>query len=639
MRIRCYAASPVSATPALLSVNGLALSYGAQRLLDGVTFAIAPGEKAGLVGRNGCGKTSLLKILAGVQEADAGDLSLRRQIRVGYLPQEFELDPNLTVRQNIEAGAADLLGWIARYEAGDGSELELADLLTRIEAADGWHLDARIRAEADALRCPPLETVVGPLSGGEKRRVALCRALAAQPDLLLLDEPTNHLDADTIRWLEEFLRDFQGAVIFVTHDRYFLDVIATRIIELDAGRAFAHPGNYTAFLEAKAVRRQIAEQGERRRQRFLREELEWVRAGVRAQRSKSRHRLESFYAVEGLEAPPEEREMDLLLPPAPEIGNEAVELRKVGARVQETEGGERWLFRHLSLVLKPGTCTGIVGPNGAGKTTLLRLCMGEREPEEGAVSIAKKAQFNYIDQARMQLNGSGRVIDEVSDADEVTFFGDQRLSARGYLRRFLFSDDRANERVDRLSGGERARLLLAKVLRRGGNVIILDEPTNDLDLPSLRMLEEALVDFDGCVLVVSHDRYFLDRVCDQIVAFEDGQIFVQPGNYSYYLEKRREREQALRQRAAAPPTPVAPVAAKDEKPKKLSFKEKQELDGMEAQILAAEERVGELDAMLNDPAFYVTRSQEAAGLVDELERTRADVARLYARWEELGQRA
>ncbi|MBS0659482.1 MAG: ABC-F family ATP-binding cassette domain-containing protein [Verrucomicrobia bacterium] len=629
----------MSATPALLSVNGLALSYGAQRLLDGVTFAIAPGEKAGLVGRNGCGKTSLLKILAGVQEPDAGDLSLRRQLRIGYLPQEFELDPALTVRQNIESGAADLLGWIARYESGDGTELELSDLLTRIEAADGWHLDARIRAEADALRCPPLDALVGPLSGGEKRRVALCRALAAQPDLLLLDEPTNHLDADTIRWLEEFLRDFQGAVIFVTHDRYFLDVIATRIIELDAGRAFAHPGNYTAFLEAKAVRRQIAEQSERRRQRFLREELEWVRAGVRAQRSKSRHRLDSFYAVEGLEAPPEEREMDLLLPPAPEIGNEAVELKHVGARVAEPDGTERWLFRRLSLVLKPGTCTGIVGPNGAGKTTLLRLCMGEREPDEGSVSIAKKAQFNYIDQARLQLNGSGRVIDEVSDADEVTFFGDQKISARGYLRRFLFQDERANERVDRLSGGERARLMLAKVLRRGGNVIILDEPTNDLDLPSLRMLEEALVDFDGCVLVVSHDRYFLDRVCDQVVAFEDGGLFVQPGNYSYYLEKRREREQALRQRAALPPSASTAPAATREKPKKLTFKERQELDGMEAQIMAAEERVSELDATLNDPAFYVTRSQEAAGLIDELESARAEVARLYARWEELGQRA
>lgn len=618
---------------ALLSANELSLSYGSQNLLEAVTIAVSPGEKVGLVGRNGCGKTSLLKILSGDQLPDGGEVSRRRGLRIGYLPQEFELDGAKTVRENIESGVADLMDWLSRYENGEGSEAEHAELLHLIEQADGWNLEARIKADATALGVPPLDTLVGPLSGGEKRRVALCRALVAQPDLLLLDEPTNHLDAESISWLETFLRSFVGAVIFVTHDRYFLDVIATRIVEIAEGRGYSHPGNYTAYLESKALRQQIAGQAERRRQRFLRAELEYVRAGVRAQRSKSRNRLDTFYQIAGLEAPPEEREMDLILPPPPGMGNIGVELDKAGAKVGE--GSEaRWLFRNLSLSLKAGECTGIVGRNGVGKTTLLRLCLGERAPDEGTVTIGKKVLFNYIDQSRQDLDGSKTVIEQVADlGGETVSFGDQKLAVRAFLRRFLFTDDRVRERVDRLSGGERARLLLARVLKRGGNLIVLDEPTNDLDLPSLRMLEEALVDFQGSVLVVSHDRYFLDRVCDQIVAFEDGGVYVQPGNYSYYLEKRKEREN----RASAAFS--APSAAAANTPKgrvrKLSFKEQRELEGMEESILTAETRASELDALLNDPSFYITRSQEASGLQADLDALREEIARLYARWEEL----
>jgi ATP-binding cassette subfamily F protein uup len=621
--------------PQLLGANDIALTYGYQRLLDGVTLTVSPGEKVGLVGRNGCGKTSLLRILAGHQAPDAGEVTQRKGLRIGYLPQEFELDDSLTVRENIEAGAADLKEWIRRYETGEGTERELAELLHQIEAVDGWNLQARVNATASALAVPPMDSAVAPLSGGEKRRVALCRALAPQPDLLLLDEPTNHLDATSIQWVEEFLREFPGAAIFVTHDRYFLDVIATRIIELADGRGYSHPGNYTAYLESKAVRQQIAEQSERRRQRFLREELEWVRAGVRAQRSKPRHRLEAFYQVKGLEAPPEEREMDLLIPPPSPLGNTVIDLEDAGAKV--TDGsGERWLFRGLNLSLKPAQCTGIVGRNGVGKTTLLRICLGERTPDEGKFSVGKKVLFNYIDQTRMQLRGTGTVLDEVSDESESVLFGEQRLSARAYLRRFLFADDRVNEPVSRLSGGERARLMLAKVLRKGGNVIILDEPTNDLDLPSLRMLEEALADFDGSVLVVSHDRYFLDRICDQVVAFEDGGgIFVQPGNYSYYLEKKRERDALTATQWAEERRGEKPVPVKTTRPRKLSFKEKRELEGMEAAILEAEARVQEIEITLNDPEFHATRAREAHLLVRQLEDTKAEVARLYDRWHEL----
>jgi ATP-binding cassette subfamily F protein uup len=434
------------------------------------------------------------------------------------------------------------------------------------------------------------------------------------------------------------------AQLFLSHDRYFLDVIATRVIELADGRCYSHPGNYTAYLESKAIRQQIAEQSERRRQRFLREELQWVRAGVRAQRSKPRHRLGMFYNVKGLEAPPEEREMDLLIPPPPDLGNMAIDLENAGAKVGEGES-ERWLFRGLTLSLKPAQCTGILGRNGAGKTTLLRICLGERNTDEGTAKIGKKVVFNYIDQSRMQLDGTGTVLQEISAGSETVLFGDQQLSARSYLRRFLFADDRVNEPVARLSGGERARLMLAKVLRRGGNVLVLDEPTNDLDLPSLRMLEEALADFDGTVLVVSHDRYFLDRICDQVLAFEENGLFVQPGNYSYYLEKKKERDARIQSawRAAVKPsvTNSEPLTVNNQpatKSRKLSFKEQRELEGMEAAIMAAETRVQELETTLNDPQFHATRSREAPTLLADLETTKTEVTRLYGRWEELSSR-
>lgn len=622
---------------ALLSANELRLTYGYQNLLDGVTFAVGEGEKVGMVGRNGCGKTSLLKILSGVQAADSGDIALRRSLRVGYLPQEFELDPALSVQENIAAGAADIVEAMRRYESGDGSESELADLLHLIDHADGWNLDSRIKATATALGAPPLDAPTAPLSGGEKRRVALCRALACQPDLLLLDEPTNHLDAESIRWLEDYLRSFSGAVIFVTHDRYFLDVIATRIIEIDQGRAFFHPGNYTAFLEGKAVRQQIAEQTERRRQRFLREELEWVRSGVKARGTKSRHRMDKFYEIEGMEAPPEEREMDLLIPPPPQLGDIVVQLENAGVNVG-TAAHPRWLFRHLNLKLEPGQCTGIVGRNGVGKTTLLKLCLGQIAASEGSAVTGKRVKVNYIDQTRMQLDGTGSLLDEISDGNEKLMFGDQPLGARAYLRRFLFNDQRINERVDLLSGGERARLMLAKVLKNGGNLIVLDEPTNDLDLPSLRMLEEALADFDGSVICVSHDRYFLDRICDQIIAFEENGVFVQPGNYSYYLEKRQAREAAERIQAQAAAREAAArrkVAETPKRPRKLTLKERTELEGIETAILAAETGAEDIEAKLHDPDFQAANYSEIPALVEKLDAAKAEVARLYQRWEEL----
>lgn len=618
----------------LLSANELKLAYGHQTLLDGVTLAVAAGEKVGLVGRNGCGKTSLLKILAGENAADSGDISARKELRIGYLPQEFELDPEVSVYDNIAAGAADVVTAISRYENGDGSEAELGTLLSLIEQADGWNLDARIQSLANALGTAPLESETGPLSGGEKRRVALCRALASQPDLLLLDEPTNHLDADSIRWLEDFLKTYGGAVIFVTHDRYFLNVIATRIIEISDGKAYSHPGNYKAFLESKAIRQEIAEKTEKKRQKFLKEELEWVRAGVKARTTKSRSRLDAFYEVKNQDGPAREGQMELLIPPPPRLGNTIVEFEQVGMNVG-SESQPRWLFRRLDLSLEEGQCTGIVGKNGVGKTTLLKIALDQLKASEGTSVLGKQVRINYIDQTRMQLDGTGSLLDEISDGNEKICFGDETIGARAYLRRFMFSDERINERVDLLSGGERARLMLAKVLKTGGNLIVLDEPTNDLDLQSLRMLEEALASFPGTILVVSHDRYFLDRICDQIIAFEDDGVKVTPGNFSYYLEKRQARENAARAQATAAAREVAArkkAAVKKAKPRKLTLAEKKELGGMEERILEAEGEVEALEAKLVE---VQSDYEELPKVAAELEEAKGVVGRLYARWEEL----
>lgn len=612
----------------LFSANELRLAYGHQTLLDGVTVAISAGEKVGLVGRNGCGKTSLLKILANENQADSGETSARRGLRIGYLPQEFELDPALSVYDNIAAGAADVASAVTRYENGDGSESELADLLTLIEHTDGWNLDARIKALSNALFTPPLESETGPLSGGEKRRVALCSALASQPDLLLLDEPTNHLDSESIRWLEDFLKTYTGAVIFVTHDRYFLNVIATRIIEISDGKAYSHPGNYTAFLESKAARQEIAENTEKKRQKFLKDELKWVKAGVKARTTKSRSRLDAFYEVKDQDAPVREGEIDLLIPPPPRLGNTIVDLEDVSITL-----GDRTLFRSMNLSLEEGQCTGIVGKNGVGKSTLLKICLQQLEPTSGKAILGKQVKINYIDQSRMQLDGTGSLLDEISDGNEKIEFGDEILGARAYLRRFLFSDERINERVDLLSGGERARLMLAKVLKTGGNLIVLDEPTNDLDLQSLRMLEEALAAFPGTILVVSHDRYFLDRICDQIVAFEDDGVKVSPGNFSYYLEKRQARENAARAQATAANRAAKKRASeKKDKPRKLTMAEAKELETLEEKVMEADEAVTALQEKLSSPEVQ-TDFERIPVVMAELEAAKKVADGLINRWE------
>jgi ATP-binding cassette subfamily F protein uup len=623
-------------TEAILSASDLALSFGRHAILDGATLAIYPGEKVGLVGRNGCGKSSFLRIAAGAEQPDAGIVSRRQGLVVGYLPQEFSLDEKAAVEANIRQGSADLIEAIERYEHDPSlSAAESARLLAFIEHGDGWNLESRIELLRRELAAPPGDRVVAALSGGEKRRVGLCRALLPQPDLLILDEPTNHLDASAIAWLEGWLAGTTGACLFVTHDRYFLDRIATRIVELADGRFFSHEGNYSDYLIAKAARQERDEAAEHKRQRFLSREIEWVRAGVKARGTKQRSRLDQYYAVKAQKAPEKELDMDLVIPTPPPLANVVVELSEVGHFY-----GRDPLFLGLDLEFKAGECVGVVGPNGVGKTTLLKIILGELEPTAGTVRIGKRTEFNYVDQTRLSLDEDKSVLEEVSQGQDSVRFGDETISVRSYLQRFLFGNERINDRIGNLSGGEKNRVLLAKILRRGGNFLVLDEPTNDLDLQTLRVLEEALVNFGGTALVVSHDRWFLDRVCDRVIVFEgNGRVSVNEGNYSYYLEKRRASEAAAAAAAKAKPAKTARPAdnapEKPDKPRKLKWKEERELEAMEETILAAESAVAELEEKLNDPSFYIANAAEAPAMIEDLERQKAAVAALYSRWEEL----
>ena len=620
-------------TDAILSASELSLSFGRHAILDGATLALYAGEKVGLVGRNGSGKSSFLRIVAGDERPDTGTVSRKQGLVVGYLPQEFQLDDSATVDANIRSGAADLIAAIERYEtAHDLSEAESARLLSFIDHGDGWQLESRIELLRRELAAPPGDRLVAHLSGGEKRRVGLCRALLSQPDLLILDEPTNHLDAGAIAWLEGWLADSNGACLFVTHDRYFLDRIATRIVELADGRFFSHEGNYSDYLIAKADRQERDQNAEHKRQRFLSREIEWVRAGVKARGTKQRSRIDNFYAVKAQRAPEKELDMELVIPPPPPLANVVVELAETGHFYDRDP-----LFLGLDLEFKAGECVGVVGPNGVGKTTLLKLILGELEPTTGSVRIGKRTEFNYVDQTRLALDENKSVLEEVSQGQDSVRFGAETISVRSYLQRFLFGNERINDRIGNLSGGEKNRVLLAKILRRGGNFLVLDEPTNDLDLQTLRVLEEALINFGGTALVVSHDRWFLDRVCDRVVVFEgNGRVTVNEGNYSYYLEKRRAAEAVAAAAAKAKPVKAAaPAAPAPDKPKKLKWKEERELEVMEETIHAAEAAVSELEAKLNDPSFYIENAAEAPTLIADLERMKAEVAALYTRWEEL----
>ena len=617
----------------LWAAEDLHLTIGRQTIYDGAEFHINAGERVALVGRNGSGKSTLLRLITGRELPGSGNITRARNLRVAELPQDFELDNERTIRENVADGLSYLIGLQKSYETLPVNSPEHAHVEHELMLHDGWNLETKLGTVLEKLNlAADAERVCSHLSGGEMRRVALARAIISEPDLLLLDEPTNHLDVTTVEWIENFLADYKGSCLFVTHDRYFLDRIASRIVELSLGKFYEYPGSYAEFIAMKAERETNEDILEQKRRSFLRSEIEWVRRSPKARLRRNLGRMRKFEEIAAISAPVRDGEMELLIPTPSRLGNKTVDL--IG--VSHAFGG-RTIIRDFSFEFEPGTHIGMVGPNGIGKSTLLRIITGQLPPDRGEVKIAPTVEFNYIDQSRLALDPEKTVAEEVSEGVDTVWLGSGKISFWGDLKRVLFVDERINTQIRHLSGGEKARLMLAKILKQGGNFLILDEPTNDLDLSSLRLLEEALGSYGGCVLVVSHDRYFLNRVCSGILGFEaGGEIVYTPGDYDYYLEKRRERE-AGRAAAAAPEKPAcAPETAKPKAPpKKLSYKEARELEGMESAILAVEEKISEIEALFGDPDFFAKYGPRSAELQAELEVARAESARLYARWEEL----
>jgi ATP-binding cassette subfamily F protein uup len=625
---------------AILSASQITVAFGGKPLLEQGTIAILEGERVGLVGRNGCGKSTFLKIAAGVIQPDSGQMTQRRGMLTGYLPQEFELEEDATVHDAVMNGAAAVQALLEEYEITPPESDRSATLLERIEQLDGWTLESRARSLLTHLHAPDPTRIVRNLSGGEKRRVALCRALIARPDLLVLDEPTNHLDTESIQWLEDFLSRYQGTCLFVTHDRYFLDQVSTRIVEIANGTFFSFPGNYTDFLISQAEREAIAEMQENKRQKFLQSELEWVRKAPRARRTKSVDRVERYFEIAGQKPPERQGDVDLILPPALPLGNRVISLKNVSYDL----GGRR-LISGLTLELPAPSRIGIVGRNGIGKSTLLRLLTGELEPTTGTIERGLRTEINLIDQHRIQIDPNKTVWQEVGEGRETVRLGSEEISLRAYLRRFLFTEERITQNIAQLSGGERSRVLLAKILKRGGNVLLLDEPTNDLDLATLRMLEEALVHFQGTLVVVSHDRYFLNRICTHTLAFEgDGQVVFDAGNYEDYLSHKAKKAAAVRAAealAAKAPKAQAKATAEVQKaarPVKLTWKEERELEGIEACILQAEGEIARIEGLFASPDFYMKHGGNALELQATLDAKKLEVPKLYKRWEELEQR-
>jgi sulfate-transporting ATPase len=521
-----------------------------REILKNINLSFYPGAKIGVVGPNGSGKSSLLKIMAGLDTDFLGEAWAAKGTRIGYLPQEPELDTTLDVRGNVELAVADTRALLTRFEAVN---LKFADIRTdeemntlieeqaklqdRIDASGAWELDRKIEIAMDALRLPPGDADVTTLSGGELRRVALCRILLEQPDMLLLDEPTNHLDAESVSWLEHHLAEFPGTIVAITHDRYFLDNVAQWILELDRGQGIPWEGNYTSWLEQKQERLRLEEKTESARQKTLGRELDWIRMSPRARQSKGKARLNAYEELLGQDEREQMRTAEILIPKGPRLGDVVIKAEGIAKGF-----GEQLLIDDLSFDVPPGAIVGIIGANGAGKTTLFRMIVGKEEPDEGTLETGQTVELAYVDQSRDMLDADKTVFEEVSGGADILYFGRAEVNARAYLSWFNFRGADQQKKVGVLSGGERNRLHLAKLLKTGGNVMLLDEPTNDLDVDTLRALENAILDYAGCVVVISHDRWFLDRICTHVLAFEgDSKVIWFEGNYQEYESDRRKR--------------------------------------------------------------------------------------------------
>ena len=525
--------------------------YGIRPTLRDINLTVSPGELLCVMGPNGMGKSSLLRIMAGADTEYDGEARPQPGIKIGFLPQEPQLDEDKDVRGNVEKGISEITGLLERFNAISDRFAEPLDdevmtellaeqgkLQDAIDAAGGWEIERKLEVAADALRLPPWDAEVASLSGGERRRVALCRLLLAEPDMLLLDEPTNHLDAESVAWLERFLAEYPGTVMAVTHDRYFLDNVAGWILELDRGYGIPWEGNYSSWLEQKDQRLKLEEKQEAAHHKTIKAELEWVRSNPKARQAKAKARLQRFEELNSKTFQTRNETNEIYIPPGPRLGDLVIELTNVSKSF-----GERVLFQGLSFSLPPGGIVGVIGPNGAGKTTLFRLLVGQESVDEGTIRIGDSVELAYVDQSRDSLDDGKTVWEEISDGQDILTVGNYETPSRAYVGRFNFRGPEQQKKVGLLSGGERNRVHLAKVLRAGGNVLFLDEPTNDLDVETLRALEGALLTFPGCAVVISHDRWFLDRIATHILAFEgDSEVVFFQGNYADYAEDLKRRK-------------------------------------------------------------------------------------------------
>jgi len=639
----------------VLNISGLCKGYAGRSLFEDVSVSIEEGEKVGFIGVNGSGKSTLFRIAAGLEGQDAGVVAVRGSARVRYLAQEPEFTPGHTIREAAAEGRPDVLAALAEYDdvarrlaarSADRDRLlhRQADLAATIERLGGWDWMHRVEAMLTRLEVRGWDRPVAGLSGGEAKRVALARTLLAGPDLLLLDEPTNHLDADTVLWLEEYLIEFRGALMLVTHDRYFLDRVVDRIVEVSRGELTPYPGGYTEYLEAQAERAARQAVHDARRQRLIAQELEWAKRSPPARTGKQRARITRAQTLADESRAYRANQARALVLHTASTG-------RLGRTVLELDGvskafGDRVLIRDLSTRLHAGERVGVIGPNGAGKTTLVRMIMGELPADGGSVKLGSNSRLAYFDQRREQLRPGDSVYDAVGGKDWVEV-GTRRLHLRTYLEDFLFPVTQQQQLVSSLSGGERNRLLLAKLFLQPSNVLILDEPTNDLDLLTLQVLEAALQDYRGCVLVVTHDRFFLDKIATALLVFEGaGVVHRHEGGFELYRRLREQREAAAaaaqaevpRRRLQPARQPAARDSAAQAGPRKLTWKEQRELEAIEEQILAAEAERDRLGQSMLDPELYHDRA-EAAKVTAAFQVTEAAVEALYARWAELAERA
>ncbi|KQI68135.1 ABC transporter ATP-binding protein [Loktanella sp. 3ANDIMAR09] len=524
-------------------MDGVSKTYpGGKKVFENIRLNFLPGVKIGVVGVNGTGKSTLMRIMAGQDKDFAGEAWAAEGAKVGYLPQEPELDANLTVRENVMLGVAAKKAVLDKYNElamnySDETADEMAKLQDEIDAQNLWDLDAQIDVSMEALRCPPDDADVTTLSGGEKRRVALCKLLLEAPDMLLLDEPTNHLDAETIAWLQQHLIDYKGTILIVTHDRYFLDAITGWILELDRGSGIPHEGNYSSWLEAKAKRLEKEAKEDKSKQKTLERELEWMRQGAKARQAKSKARISAYNDLASQSERDQVGRAQIIIPNGPRLGSKVIEVENLKKGM-----GDKLLVEGLSFDLPPGGIVGVIGPNGAGKSTLFSMLTGQLEPDEGSVTYGDTVKLSYVDQSRDALSPDATVWEEITGGAEIIALGDAQMNSRAYCSAFNFKGGDQQKKVGLLSGGERNRVHMAKLLKSGGNVLLLDEPTNDLDVETLRALEDALSNFAGCAVIISHDRFFLDRLCTHILAFEgDAHVEWFQGNFEDYEEDKKRR--------------------------------------------------------------------------------------------------